>query len=293
MNILTNNVKYEHISLSARLEHLVGNKLRSDFTFIIVEDDNAEIPAHKLIVGLSSPVLDRIVYGNDTFAPADTLQVYGISKESFMEILKHIYTDNVDLNDDNVFEILNTSNYFGLTGIEVKCFKYLDQHLNVSNVPWIYHQLFHAFPSSNILMKCLQYIRIQPKKFFTSEYFEKITVDELKSILRLDAINCTELDLFEAMIKLSRALCAANGLEVIGPNQRKVLEGAETLLRMQSLTENEFNGILAIQKDFFTSNEIERIRAHLQNLVPTADKRKWFTYHGMSILKLLLLIDGY
>lgn len=280
MNISPTNVIYEHISLSARLEHLVGNKFGSDFTFIIEDDDNAEIPAHKLIVALASPVLNRIVYGNDTFKPADTLKVDGISKESFIEILRYIYTDNINVNDDNVFEILNHSNYFGLPGIETKCFEYLDNNLNASTVPWIYHQLFYAFSSSKILTKCLQYIQIQPMKFFTSQYFLKISVDELKSILRMDTINCTEVDLFDAMVKLSRAHCTANGLEVTSANQRKMLDGSENLLRLGSVTERELNDCLEIQKDFFTSSEIERIRADIKNPVSTVVKRKWHTYQG-------------
>lgn len=279
-----NNIKYDHISLSARLEHLVGNKFRSDFTFII-EDDNAEIaeiPAHKLIIALASPVLDRIVYGNETFSSADSIKVDGINKESFMQILHYIYTDKIDINDDNAFEILNKSNYFGLAGIEMACLEYLEEHLNASNVPWIYHQLFYTLSSSNLLKKCLQYIQIQPIQFFTSEFFEKISVDEMKSILQLDALNCTEFDLFEAMIKLSKAHCTASGLEVTGSNQRKVLDGAEKLLRLESVTESEFDRCLAIQDDFFSSNEIEIIRSDIRNDFTTVVKRKWYTYEGKS-----------
>lgn len=279
MNISPNNVKYDQVSLSARLGHLVGNKHRSDFIFII-EDDDAEIPAHKLIVALASPVLDRIVYGNDTFSPADSVKVDGISKESFMQILLYIYTDDININEDNAFEILNKSSYFGLPGIEKKCLEYLEEHLNMSTVPWIYHQLFHTFSSSSLLTKCLQYIRIQPKQFFTSEYFEKISVDELKTILQMDAINCTEVDLFEAMIKLSRSHCTAGGLEPTGANQLKVLDGSERLLQLESLTESEFDNCLAIQPDFFSSNEIERIRSDIRNSVSKAMKRKSYTYQG-------------
>ncbi|XP_037037066.1 uncharacterized protein LOC119074858 [Bradysia coprophila] len=272
-----NNAKYNHVPLSARLENLVGNKYRSDFTFII-EDDNVEIPAHKLIVALASPVLERIMYGNETFRAADSIKVDAISKESFMQILHYIYTDRIHINDDNVFEILHKSNYFGLPGIEIKCLEHLEESLDASTVPWIYHQLFYVFPTCKLLRKCLQYIRIQPLQFFASEYFEKISVDELKSILQMDAINCTEVDLFEAVIKLSRAHCAAIGLEPTGPNQRKVLDGVEKFLRLQSLSEVEFDKCLEIQSDFYSSTEIERIRADIRNHVPTIIKRKRHTY---------------
>lgn len=276
------NATYNHVPLGARLELLVGNKLRSDFTFII-EDDNAEIPAHKLIIALASPVLDRIVYGRtDTFTTTDNVRVGGISKESFMELLHFIYTDTLNLDDDNVFEILHKSHYFALSGIEMKCFEYLEKRLNVISVPWIYHQLFHTFPSSQVLRKCLQYIRIMPLSFFASEYFDQISVDELKSILQMNAMNCTEVDLFRAMIKLSIAHCAAVGLEQIVANQRKVLDGAEQLLRLESLNESEFDECLGIQEDFYSTKDIAIIRAGIRRASPAVVKRKWYTYDGKT-----------
>ncbi|KAG4068571.1 hypothetical protein HA402_004912 [Bradysia odoriphaga] len=262
-------------TLSSRLEHLVGNEFCSDLVFII-EETNEEIPAHKLIVALASPVLHRIVFGNETFHPSDIIRVDGISKEYFMEILLYIYTDRINLNEDNVIDIFQKSNYFGLTGIESKCLQYLDKNLSVSTVPWIYHQLFFTV-SSNLLNKCLQYIRFQPLEFFASEDFETISIDELKSVFKLDAINCTEVHLFEAMIRLSRAHCAAAGIEITAENQRKILEGTEKLLRLESLTEKEFDKCLAIQRDFYSTTEVDRIRADIRNEVTTV-KRQWCTY---------------
>ncbi|XP_037031459.1 uncharacterized protein LOC119070981 [Bradysia coprophila] len=268
------DIKYNE-TLSARLKHLVGNKICSDLLFVI-EDTNEEIPAHKLIVALASPVLHKIVFGNETFPPSDIITVDGISRENFMEILLYIYTDRISLSEDNVIDIFQKSNYFGLTGIESKCLQYFDENLSVSTVPWIFHQLFFS-ASSDLLNKCKQYIRFQPLKFFASEDFETISIDELKSVFKLDAINCTEVDLFEAMIRLSRAHCAAAGLEITAENQRKILDGTEKLLRLESLTEEEFDKCLAIQRDFYFTAEVDRIRADIRNAVTTV-RRKWCTF---------------
>lgn len=268
-------LQYGQPSLSARLEHLIGNRLHSDFTFII-EDENVEIPAHKLIIASASPVLDRIAYGSETFSSKDFTRVDGISKESFIEILRYMYTDSININDESVFEILNKANYFGLPAVETKCLKYLRENLNSSTVPWIYHQL-HTYSTADLLKKCLQYIRIEPMSFFTAEEFPNISIDAFKSIIQMDAINCTELDIFEAMIKLANAHCVANSLEPSGVNQRRMLDGAEKLLRLKTLTSCEFDKFLTLQPDFFSSNEIKGIRADIDNCI---QRRKWYTYQG-------------
>lgn len=284
MNSLDKSVKvnYSQEPLNARLELLVGNRLHSDFTFILEDEDNVEVPAHKLILFLASPVLDRIVYGSDAFTPTNVNKVNGISKKSFMEILRYIYTDEITIDEDNVFEVFHKANYFGLPAIEKICFSYLRENLNTTTVPWIYHHLFHTSSSPELLKKCLQFIRIEPMSCFSAEEFPSLSIDAFKSILQMDAINCTEVNLFEAVINLAKAHCIVNGLEPTGTNQRKVLDGADNLLRLDSLTESEFDECLSIQPDFFSSNEIERIRNSIRNPTLSARRRKWYTYQGKS-----------
>lgn len=50
-------------ALAVRFGALLGNSLRSDMSFY-VEHDNVSIPAHRLIVGSASAVLEAMVYGS-------------------------------------------------------------------------------------------------------------------------------------------------------------------------------------------------------------------------------------
>lgn len=266
-------------SLPERLKHLVGNSLHSDFTFIL--EDNVEIPAHTLIIGAASPVLDKIVYGTGTFSPEISAFVDSISKESFMEMLRYMYTDNININDDNVLEILHKATYFELTGIETKCFEYLKEHLKPSIVGRAYHQLFNCYPPNELLKRCLQMIRIYPIAFFEAVDFTQLSVDEFKLIVETDAINCNEIDLFESTLKLAKAHCAVYGLEPTAANQRKVLNEAEKLLRLDTMTKTELDYCLKMQPDFFSSSEIERFYAVIEKKVPTTTpKRQRYTFRG-------------
>lgn len=267
-------------SVVERIDNLLGNKFRSDLTFII-EDDKSEIPAHKLIIALASPVFDRIVYGLDTkFSPSDVIKVRGITRDAFMQILRHVYTDKIEINEDNVFEILEKSNFFGLAAIVTECVNYLEDILDISTAAWIFHQLFHLYSSTELMNKCLQYIQMQPMDFFACQYFNKLSVDELKYILRINPIDCNEADLFAAMVKLAKAHCIAKGIEVNAANQRKILDGAEQLLQLESLIENDFAfGCVELKKDFYAIIETEKIRANMGS-ASSKPKRKWYTYQG-------------
>ncbi len=281
MNKSINNNKI--VPFRACFKHLVGNSNPPDFLFII-EEDNANIPAHKYILAPSSRVFEGIVHGSGILSPADFLRVDNISAEAFIEILCYIYTGKINLEYDNVIDISNQSDYFGLTVIAEKCLECLD-NLNASDLIKIYHQLFRKFPSSKLLVRCTSYIQILTPQFLASNNFERITVDEFKPILQMDQINCTEVDLFEAVIKLSKVHCIADGLELTGVNQRSVLKGIENLLRFESMTESEFETCLAIQRDFFSSNEIKSFRNKIRHNDTSKKARRQLypTYRGEPI----------
>ncbi|KAG4066001.1 hypothetical protein HA402_001248 [Bradysia odoriphaga] len=82
-------------------------------------------------------------------------------------------------------------------------------------------------------------------------------------------------------LKLARAHCTAAGLKITGENLRKILDGTETLFRLECVTESEFDKCLAIQKDFYSTAEVNRIRAVIRGAGGVAAaKRKCHTYQA-------------
>lgn len=91
-------------SVGKRLAHLVNNEEHADFHFIILNDGDRRIPAHKLIVGAGSEELHRIVYGAawQTVDAGNTTEVDECSTDAFVEVLRYLYTDEVSISSNTL-----------------------------------------------------------------------------------------------------------------------------------------------------------------------------------------------
>lgn len=87
---------WKHIA--RRLAHLVNSELYADFYFIITDDDNRRVPAHKLLVAAGSEELCKIVHGTSALpgVSGNSTQVDEITADGFVEILRYLYTDEVN-----------------------------------------------------------------------------------------------------------------------------------------------------------------------------------------------------
>lgn len=87
-------------------------KLATDFEFVVVEDDRRRIGVHKWVVCAGSEELHRFVYGwsrcggdgggssdsdsgNGSGGGSNSMEVYGIMTEEFLQILSYLYKDEV------------------------------------------------------------------------------------------------------------------------------------------------------------------------------------------------------
>lgn len=65
--------------------NLLGNTLHSDMN-IYVEKDDITIPAHRMIIGTASAILETLVYGGNSLSGQITLTVKDFSADDFVEV---------------------------------------------------------------------------------------------------------------------------------------------------------------------------------------------------------------
>lgn len=265
-----------------RLRGLFNNELYSDFTFIILED-NVRIPAHKIIVSAASAVFERIACGRTNhFTPNTTAEVEGISSDSFLEILRYIYTDDLNLTEDNIIDIIKKTNYYGLSHLEVKCKEYLRGILRPTTVCWIYHQLFNEIYCEDLINECEAMIQGRPIDFFRSQEFVLCSIDVIKKVLKFDEIWCNEFQIFKYIIEWAKANCEISDIESIPKNWRKILDGADELIRFTTMTMNQFDECLSKADGFLTSGEIDEIKKCIRDGTPKQHTRFYY-YKGMIV----------
>uniref|UniRef100_A0A6B2L336 BTB domain-containing protein n=1 Tax=Arcella intermedia TaxID=1963864 RepID=A0A6B2L336_9EUKA len=109
----------------------------SDITLVV---GNTKYPAHQQILSCRSSYFRTMFQSGfkESHASNLTITVKETLPEIFLEVLKYIYTDEVEIQEDNWQNLFNASLVFGIEGLTRMVEKFLIQNTNLDNVVLIY-----------------------------------------------------------------------------------------------------------------------------------------------------------
>lgn len=227
----------------------------ADFHFIFkLKNDRCErVPVHKMLLANASDVF-QVMFDN-SWNETNEVVIVDASADAFKEFLQFFYLGKVELTMRNITEVMNLGKKYDV----VECFsasgEFLIQHL-AEDICWGLELAVH-FENKELEKFCEQIIELNTKSIFASQYFLKCDQQTVKRILQMDSLNCTEVEVFEALIKWMKAKCQPNELtqEIIQSKFPDLLHA----IRFGSMTLNMFLTLDASYGSLLTLNEYREI----------------------------------
>ena len=223
-------------SVHARISHLLQNDFMSDFTFV---SDDVKFPVHKFVLASTSSFFYRMFYG----PMAETKHELDLSSfgdaECISQFLKFVYTDEVALHRENVFNLLNLAKCYFISSLHKKCTKFVEESVTTDNVLIALQQSLF-FDAEAAVNKCLEIIRENAYHIVKQDSFLSLNLASLKAILQLDILEINEIDLFLAVNRWSESKLMEAGKEVSPELKRDVLGDAVHLIRFPVMEWKDF-----------------------------------------------------
>eukprot|EP00112_Aurelia_sp_Birch-Aquarium-sp1_P015676 Seg350.6 transcript_id=Seg350.6/GoldUCD/mRNA.D3Y31 product="BTB/POZ domain-containing protein 2" protein_id=Seg350.6/GoldUCD/D3Y31 len=239
----------------------------SDFTLI---SGDVRIPVHKLILSSTSSVFYSQFYGPMAEKGVELdLSSYG-NADCIAEFLRYIYMDQILLNWENVFPILNLAKFYLISGLEEKCSKFLEESVTKENVLNALPQCL-AFGEKAVIDSCLYTIAINASEIVKRESFITLNLQSVKAILKLDALNVNEIDLFMAVNRWCETQLGKEEKEICPESKKGILEDAISLIRFPVMTLKEF-GAHCVLSGFLSPEETNNLIFYLS--VDSKDAKK-------------------
>ena len=192
-----------------RTAFLFNNSLMSDITFVLTDPDGTQVrvPAHKLVLAISSPVFEAMFYGELT--EKGEIELPDTQLHYLLEFLRFLYCDEVELTTDNAFGVLYLAQKYIVPSLADKCWAFIDKNTCA------------CLESDNAVST------------FNSEM--------LTSLAKRDTLQINkELELFEAMKHWAQKRCKAEGLEPSGKAIRRALGDVMNLFRWPAISQLDF-----------------------------------------------------
>ena len=244
-------------TIKERCMSIFNQELLSDVKFIIQdsegESEHMIIPAHKFVLAISSPVFFAMFYG-ELAETKDSIEISDCEYESLFELFRFIYTDEVNLNPDNVMQLMYLAKKYMLPSLADKCSAFLQENLDPSNV-------FHVLPAAqkyeekDLLYHCWKVIEKDTEEAVKSGGFVTIERSVLEELVEKYSLNIKEVELFKALDYWTEKECEKQGLVAEGSVKRRILgERIVKGIRFPVMEQKEFVGAV-LDRDILSNKE--------------------------------------
>ena len=228
-------------TLTERVEFLLNNSLMSDVSFVVrnASGEEESLAAHKLVLAVSSPVFYGMFYGK---APErrKEIDLPDCDSESFLEFLRFLYTDKVDLIGGSVMQVWYLAKKYIVPELETACTNFLKENLSPENVFDIL-PLAKKFEEEELVVRCWEVVDRSTQVALQSETFPSITRELLEEVVKRDVLTIPEIDLFQAVDRWATAECERKHLEPV-EDSKSIVTGKEVLsnIRFLLMSQNQF-----------------------------------------------------
>ena len=235
-------------TIKERTTVIFNNELLSDVKFVVpVSEAESEtrktIPAHKLLLAISSPVFYAMFYGQlaDT---EDSVELPDCEYDSLLEFLRYLYSDEVNLTGSNVMHVLYLANKYMVPSLAGKCSEYLRENLSTANV---FSILPHAkkFEDKDLKDRCWEVIEENTEEAVTSDDFVTLERSLIESVVKRERLTVKEVDLFKAVDRWATKESERQGITADGESKRRII-GEDTVkaIRFPLMSEKEFVSVV-------------------------------------------------
>ncbi|VDH92906.1 Hypothetical predicted protein [Mytilus galloprovincialis] len=193
----------------------------SDVHFIFPGDFSIRIPAHKMILAVRSPVFKTMFY-ETPLQNDENIEIPDIYPAVFQSMLRYIYTDQLNLNDKTVIQMLYAAEKYQIVSLIFQCEDFLQRNLGINNACTIYNQA-KVFSLKELKNKALHFIVKNACEVFKSDDFLAISSEDMNDFLKLDSLCISEVTLFESILKWADTNLRKSRKSITGETRREVL----------------------------------------------------------------------
>ena len=235
-------------TIKERTTVIFNNELLSDVKFVVPasqadSETRKTIPAHKLVLAISSPVFYAMFYGQLAEAK-DCIELPDCEYDSLLEFLRYLYSDEANLTGSNVMQVLYLANKYMVPSLAEKCSEYLRENLSTANV---FSILPHAqkFEDKDLEDRCWEVIEENTEEAVTSDDFVTLERSLIESVVKSERLTVKEVDLFKAVDRWATRESERQGITADGESKRRIIgEDIVKAIRFPVMSEKEFVSIV-------------------------------------------------
>ncbi|CAL4060157.1 unnamed protein product, partial [Meganyctiphanes norvegica] len=186
---------------SERIAYVRDTDDLADINIFFPQDD-VTIKAHKFVLGISSPIFMKLLYGSFSEASEGcrTIKLHEDSSQIFEILLDHIYKGFTPIKHiDEAQAVYAMAHKYDIKSLMCACFEHLKTEITTENILKVY-EFAVFYEESELLKRCLSVINTSADMVMSFEKINNISEDCMMHLLKNDAIEVSsEVIMFKAL----------------------------------------------------------------------------------------------
>ncbi|XP_067038333.1 BTB/POZ domain-containing protein 6-B-like [Acropora muricata] len=246
-------------SLRDRNKYVYNRELFSDVRFLVGRGEKTSIPAHRYVLAISSPVFSSLFYAYGALqaeiATREQIEVSECEPDAFLEMLRHMYYDEVQLTMRTGPEVLFLARKYLIPSLAETCIEFILENLTIENTLPLLDHCFLLGVTKGLENSCWKVIDKHASEMSNHDSFVEIDHSTLTNFLSRDTLVAKEIQLFRAAVRWAGQECSRLSIPLTAESKRRVLGDAFYAIRFPLMTMQEFTEEVA-QSSFLCHEEV-------------------------------------
>ncbi|KAH8864072.1 Kelch-like protein isoform 3 [Schistosoma japonicum] len=179
------------------------NELRCQGLFcdVVLQSGSVRVPAHRNVLAASSQYFYAMFTGPMTEARSPCVRFHGVEGSALIQLVNFIYTNEINVTEDNVQTLLPAANLLQLTVVRDICCEFLQSQLHPSNCLGI-----QRFADLHNCQDLLDFTKRFTEQHFgellkQDDEFLRLNSNQLIELISSDRLAVSEDQVFEAVLR--------------------------------------------------------------------------------------------
>ncbi|ODN01766.1 BTB/POZ domain-containing protein 2 [Orchesella cincta] len=242
-----------------QFHYVFQNNLFSDVRFL-VGSEQTPVYSHSFVLKVRSAVFEKIL--EKLHGPIQEIVINGVTISGFNRFIQFLYTDQLEASAEEALEILPLAKKYRVSALSKQCVTLLAEGIRESNAASIYN-VARDLKEIELEQKALQFIQNNASQVFAGKDFLHLNNDNLSQLLKMDELDITEINLFNALMEWANVECGRHTLRATPKHMRMVIKDALYLIRFPIMSLSEFNADV-VSKEILNEKEIKEVTKYLE-----------------------------
>jgi hypothetical protein len=176
------HIRAQNTSFVRDMSSLVNSEDFHDVVFVLIDDDDAEVYAHRAILAARSKYFCNLFTSGMMESTAKSIEIPNTRKPILLALIRYLYTDVVEVSPEIAIELFVAADLYGLDKLQLMCVCTVQNSISIANAASLF-RVSDMVGASKLRTICLSFLVAHFDGVTKSDGFRALSREQILEVL--------------------------------------------------------------------------------------------------------------